>query len=291
MRHVNATLALIVFAALLHAEENSIRMDGGPSWKGFSIRFTPKVEPDRDHASNDLGGTVIDLKGGVVGQRFIDDPVHKLTFGYDVRLEPSADTRTAQIRIEPLHAAQHAVQNGWTQFGIPAGLPKYPVIPGLHVGDTVALDLLINPATGQKIVDYLTLVRQPVPEVAHDFSLADVQLFLDRPRIAVNRNPLELEPAVKFQGSAAGTVVWLYLEGHGRYMLSLVRDDKTGFKKAGTATGTTLTFRDGNSDFRVDCESPVAPGPGLYNLYVKHEPDGRPRKPSDHIEAGTSDNR
>jgi len=28
--------------------------------------------------------------------------------------------------------------------------PKYPVIPNLKVGDTVALDLLVNPATGQK---------------------------------------------------------------------------------------------------------------------------------------------
>ncbi len=162
MRQSNFTriaYSLALAAATLYAQENSIRMDGGPLWKGLSIRFSPRVEPDVNDASNQLGGTVIDLRGGVVGQRFINDPVHKRSFGYDVRLEPAPNGNSAQIRIEPLHAAEHAVQSGWSQFGLPVGLPKYPVIPDLRVGDTVVLDLLINPATGQKIVDYLTLVR------------------------------------------------------------------------------------------------------------------------------------
>jgi hypothetical protein len=287
MRHASVTLAALIAlaAARMQGQENSILMDGGPSWKGFSILFTPKVEPDRDHASNELGGTVIDLRGGVVGQRFIDDPARKRTFGYDVRLEPSADGRTAQIRIEPLHAVQHAVQNGWTQFGIPAGLPKYPVIPGLYAGDTVALDLLINAATGQKIVDYLTLERQTLPGVAHDFSIADVQLSLDRPRVKVNGDPFE--STANFQGTAVGAMVWLYLEGHGRFLLSLLPNEKGGFRKAGTTIGIMLTFRDGGTEFRVDCESAIAPGPGPFNLYVMHEPDWRPRNSSGHVEIGS----
>ena len=122
MRQSNFTRT--VFAALaaitLHAQENSIRMDGGPSWKRLSIRFSPKVEPDAGDASNALDGTVIDLRGGVVGQRFINDSAHKRSFGYDVRLEPAPDGNSAQIRIEPLHAAQHALQSGWTQSFLPA---------------------------------------------------------------------------------------------------------------------------------------------------------------------------
>jgi len=268
--------ALMALAATLAwCQEKSIRMDGGPSWKGFSIRFSSKVEPDPNGASSELGGTVIDLPGGVVGQRFIDDPAHKRSFGYDVRLSPSADGSTAEIRIEPLHAAKHAVQNGWTQFGLPAGLPKYPVIPNLSVGDTVALDLLVNPSTSQKIVDYITLEREPARERAHDFSVADVQLFLDRPQVLSNGKLLE--STADFRGKTAGAVVWLYIAGRGRFVFSLFPNPKLGFRDSGVVAANTLTFRDGTTEFRVECMSAVAPGKGPYSLYVVHEPGWRPR--------------
>jgi hypothetical protein len=278
-------------AATLYGQENSIRMDGGPSWKGFSIRFSPRVEPDSSDVSNELGGTVIDLRGGIVGQRFIDDPAHKRSFGYDVRLEPAPDGNSARIRIEPLHGAQHAVQSGWTQFGLPAGLPKYPVIPDLKVGDTVVLDLLLNPATGQKIVDYLTLIRtdRPDPKRAHDFSLADVTLSLDRPRVLVNGK--RIESTGNFLGGAAASVVWIYIRGHGRFILSLFPNEKLGFQKNGLTGANALTFRDGATEFRVECSSSVAPGPGdgAYNLYVIHEPAWQPRSREDQIEVGSGD--
>ena len=266
-------LLLALAATALRGEGNSIRLDGGPSWKGLSIRFEPKLEPDPGGASRDLGGTVID-KGvhGDVGQRFIDDPAHKRTFGYDVELIPSNNALTAEIRIQPLHDAQHAVENGWTQFGLPAKLPKYPVITGLRVGDTVAIDLMVNPSTGQKIVDYLTLVREQAQPV-HDFSLADVELSLDRPRLLVNGKPLAEGPP----DAASGPVIWIYVTARGRFSLSLLPNAKLGFQKNGTATGNILTFHDGAMEFRVECKSPVAPSPGPYNLYVLHETEWRPR--------------
>lgn len=262
-------------------------MDGGPSWKGFSIRFEPRVEPDGHGLSDELGGTVIDLIGGVVGQRFIDDPAHKRSFGYDVRLEPSGDGVTAQIRIEPLHAAQHAIQSGWTQFGLPMGLPKYPTIPGLRLGDTVALDLLVNPSTGQKIVDYLTLERQPEPPRVHDFSLADVKLHLDKPRTVINGQLLE--STAHFQGSIGGAIVWIYLEGHGRYVMSLFPNQKLGFRDEGMVAENVLTFRDGTTELRLECGSAIAPGDGPYSLYVLREPGWRPRGTSDPVAFGAAD--
>jgi len=289
MARVSVTLAALIAltATLSRGEANSIRMDGGPPWKGFSILFTPRVEPGPGVASGELGGTVIDLMGGVVGQRFIDDPAHKRSFGYDVRLEPSGDGATVQIRIEPLHAAQHAVQSGWTQFGIPMGLPKYPAIPGLRVGDTVALDLLVNPATGQKIVDYLTLERQPEPARVHDFSLADVKLTLDKPRVFINGKVVE--STARFQGVVDGAVVWIYLEGRGRYVMSLFPNPKLGFRDAGVIKQDALTFRDGTTEFRVECGNVIAPGDGPYNLYILHEPGWRPRAATEPFQFGAAD--
>jgi hypothetical protein len=289
MRQSNSLRIMLAafVATTLYGQENSIRMDGGPSWKGLSIRFSPRVEPDGSGASNALGGTVIDLLGGVVGQRFIDDPAHKRSFGYDVRVEPSPNGNSAQIRIEPLHSAQHAVQSGWTQFGLPAGLPKYPVIPDLKAGDTVVIDLLMNPATGQKIVDYLTLVRTGGPDgvVVHDFTLTDVQLSLNRPRVMVDGKALESAES----SGTTGAFVWIYLKGHGRFILSLFPNQKFGFQKNGAAEADALTFHDGPTEIRVNCEGAVAPGQGPYNLYVVHEPAWHAYSPSDSIEIGSAD--
>ena len=113
----------------------------------------------------------------------ISDSASKRQFGYDLLLEPSQDGNTVQLRIEPVKPLNPPLLSplpGWTLLG----LPKYPVIPRVKVGDTVAIDLLVNPATGQKIVDYLTVVRR-TERAAHDFTLADaVKLTLRRAAIA-----------------------------------------------------------------------------------------------------------
>ncbi len=255
-----------------------------PSWNGIWIRFATRVEPSGGNLPARLGGAVLTEPGKP--HHVIDDPVHKRTFGYDLRLEPSADGLSGQLHIEPLHAPQFSVQNGWTLMG----LPKYPVIPNLRIGDTVALDLLINPSTGQKIVDYLTLERQdrPSPDRAHDFSLSDVTLSLDRPRVLLNGKLME-STAHTTDGTSA-SVVWIYIQGHGRFVLSLFPNDRFGFQKKGMTAANTMTFREGATEIRLECAVSVAPGDGPYNLYVVHEPDWRPYSAQDAIELGSADN-
>jgi hypothetical protein len=156
-------------------------------------------------------------------------------------------------------------------------LPTYPFIPGVKVGDTVAIDLLVNAATGQKIVDYLTLKRRAGAEAAseaHDFSLADVELSLSRPRVWVSGK--RLETTGNFQGGTSGAVVWLYLGGRGRFVLSLFPNEKLGLQKTGVALAKTFWFRDGSTEYRVECDSAVAPGAGPYTLYVVHEAGWQP---------------
>jgi hypothetical protein len=71
-------------------------------------------------------------------------------------------------------------------------------------------------------------------------------------------------------------VVWLYVKGRGRFVLSLVPNEKLGFRKDGVVSGDGLLFRDGPAEIRVECSGQIAPGPGAYNLYVVHEPGWRP---------------
>ena len=134
------------------------------------------------------------------------------SFAYDLRAEPGADGNTIQIHIEPMKLSRpslYTVESGWTLLE----LPKYPVIPTVKVGDTVALDLLVNPATGQKIVDYLTVARRADGE-AHDFTLADVEMTLNHPRVMVNGKLAEstLTSRAEFRGRWCG-FTWRGTEG------------------------------------------------------------------------------
>ena len=67
------------------------------------------------------------------------------------------------------------------------------MIPKVRVGDTVAIDLMVNSATGQKIVDYLTLrhTGTSAPVQPHDFSLADAELSVNEARVSINGKLVE----------------------------------------------------------------------------------------------------
>ena len=54
-------------------------------------------------------------------------------------------------------------------------------------------------------------------------------------------------------------------------MASLFPNEKLGFQKNGVTSAETLTFREGATEYRVECASAIAPGSGPYNLYVVHE--------------------
>lgn len=235
----------------------------------FQVRFVTKVEPPGENPRAQLPGAILPEPGRA--HRLISDAAHKRQFGYDLLLEPGGDGNTVQLRIEPTKLSSAQVfsnLHGWTLLD----LPKYSVIPKVKVGDTVALDLLVNPVTGQKIVDYLTVVRREDNAApAHDFTLADVELSLNQPRVSVNGKLV-----AESQGGTAGAVVWFYLAEYGRFILSLVPNQKFGFQKNGVAAADTFTFREGSTEYRVQCGGAVAPGPDRYNLYVAHEPAWKP---------------
>jgi len=268
-----ASICLAGLALTAISLQGQLSVDGGPAWKDFAVRFESKIEPGGAVVAND-SGSVIDP--GVHGnaQRFIYDEKNKRTFGYEVLLEPSADGRTAQLRIEPLHDPEHALRNGWSMGSLPLGLPKYPVIPDLKIGDTVALDLLVNPATGQKLVDYLTIIRAGIPGAPHDFSLEDVWLSLDTPRVTVDGKPLT--PGNQ-HSNVGGRAVWIDIGGRGRFLLSLFPNEKLGFRKSGmTESNNTMTFQMEGMVVHVECASPIVQGSGPFNIYVLHEQNPGP---------------
>jgi hypothetical protein len=282
MRRGKSAALLLWMAVALCGQESKLS-SGSPGWKGIQVQFLTKVEPPGENARGQLPGAVIVEQGRV--HHLIDDAAHKRSFGYDLLLEPSEDGNTVQLRIEPLRFSDphYSVGPGFTLLP----LPKYPVIPNLKVGDTVALDLLVNRATGQKIVDYLTLTRGETGRAAeaHDFSLADVEMSLDPLRVQVNGKAVEV-PA-SFRGTL-GNVVWMYMAGHGRFVLSLFPNEKLGFQKNGVVAANTATFHEGATEIRLECRGAIAPGSERYNLYVLHEPGWRAYSSEETFEFGAA---
>lgn len=169
---------------------------------------------------------------------------------------------------------------GWT---IVSSTGK-PTTRELRIGDTIALDLFTNPSTGQKIVDYLRLANQKGSKLtasgaSRDFSAEEGALEVSKPRVAINGK--EVESSSSYCGGVTGAPVWIYLEGRGRFIFTLASRTDLGFRKAGEIRGSTMTWRWGGDDFSVDTDSRIAPGDGVYNLYVFNDPAYRPRNPED----------
>ena len=83
----------------------------------------------------------------------------------------------------------------------------------------IAVDLLINPTTGQKVVDYIQVTFEPTGEVPsraapRDFQVADVLLHIVAPSLLVN--DVAVPPAIADMVINRG-LVWLSVPGRARF--------------------------------------------------------------------------
>jgi hypothetical protein len=233
------------------------------------MQFDAKVEPPGT-APNRMVGSV--MTGKERQHRVVTDAVQKSYFGYDFRVERKGEAY--QVRIEPLNLTPEELRDvsvapNWTKLS----LPNYPVIPDARVGDTVAIDVLVNPSTGHRVVDYISFLKRTTDSGApRDFEAADAALELNAPKVRINGR-LEPASATFGRGSLSGPNVWFYIPGFGRYVVSLLPKEQYGFghpQKAGQVAGQYFTFTDAGVVFHVECDRRIAPGLGTYNLYVSH---------------------
>ncbi len=260
---------LVIIAALPSAAQVSVSMHSG-----IEVQMTARIEPGS-----------VRIPSGVraihIGRfhRVVQDRSQRRYFAYDVLVEPKNDSRAFQVRIEPFSLsatdlAEMQVDPSWTY--VP--LLKYPLVPDVRAGDSVAIDLLENPATGQKVVDYFVFKRSNATAAAElpvrDLSVADVQLRLDDFRIIVNGTVLDASTRVG--GSISGAALWFYVPERGRFVMSLLPNANFGFRRAGEVTNALLSFTDGSDRYDIKSTSRIAPASGRFNLYVLLDPEWRP---------------
>ena len=263
-------MLLLVAAPLPAAAQVSVSMHSG-----IEVQMTARIEPGS-----------VRISSGVIAadigrfHRVVMDRNQRRYFAYDVLVEPKNGSRAFQVRIEPFsllpaELAKMQVDPSWTY--VP--LLKYPLVPDVRPGDSVAIDLLENPTTGQKVVDYFVFKRSKATAGAdlrpvRDLSLADVELRLDDLRISVNGTVVDASTRVG--GSISGAALWFYLPERGRFVMSLLPNAKLGFRRAGEVTNALVSFTEGSDRYHIQSTSRIVPAGGRFNLYVLHDPDWRP---------------
>ena len=226
--------------------------------------------------------------------RLVLDRSQRRYFAYDLLIEAKDGSQALQVRFEPFSlsgtelAEMQMVDPSWT----PIALLKYPLVPDVRAGDTVAIDLLENPTTGQKVVDYLVFKRSNATAAAErsplrDLSLLEVELQLEDFRISVNG--AALDASTRVGGGISGAALWFYLPERGRFVLSLLPNPKLGFRRAGEVTGRSLTFTEGHDRYDIQSTSRIVPAGGRFNLYVVHDPAWRPTSDESPLIVGAAD--
>lgn len=292
--------ALVLVASLclpVSAQSKRIESGSGQINNRFAFYYDTHLDPATPELTKVHGGILV---ADEAFHRFMLDSGRRVYFGYDVVVQTLPEAGTYQLIFRPLNLPLSTLRSvtgddgsGWTQVPTPGwgGQPSRT----LRRGEVLELSLLTNSATGQRIVDYVTIQEPPRPRVgfdtlntpvrdfefvggpARDFRLDDAELKIQAPRLSING---KVDPSTASRDmEAAGRIVWVYVANRGRFLLSLTPQRDPGFRKAGEVRGSTLTFKAGNDTFSIVAGAPIAPSHSPFNVYVLHEPAWKPNYP------------
>lgn len=266
--------------------------------------------PDASRAVQEMVQYQVFVDDDHVIHRILVDRVGTFLFGYDLVVEPVATSKQFRVFVKPLSAEfqqRLRMRNSFMQRPLKLNasistLPRSTEAQLIEDGDAFALDLLVNPQTGDKIVDTvkvsydrsnLTDEQDPGPSMTvppQDFTLANVEL-------SVKDYQLEINGEVAGGGKAArgcqGALIWFYVPGRGRYIFSLIPHAGYEFRKSAMINDNKISFDDGKDRFVWTSSAPVIGSGGTWNLWMLYDPDYVPLSDSystTHIIGGTTTN-
>jgi uncharacterized protein YecT (DUF1311 family) len=129
---------------------------------GVNITFQSKLEPPTPDSSFP-GSSGIKVLGKDKPEGMIRYSMNKKTheyFGYNMKVEPVDEhAGTYRVTFSALSSSPEDLRLPDPQSWHMLPPPAFPAPQTVSTADTIALDLFENPATGQKIVDYIRLKR------------------------------------------------------------------------------------------------------------------------------------
>jgi hypothetical protein len=255
-----------------------------PMKGGYFVAFTTEANPSNARSLSSSFAEAY-FKSQTIRRVFVDSG-SDFFFGYDLVIEPVADAKQFRVLVRPLGAEDEKELRARASFKTRrmhpdynvAGLSRASAPQLIEDGDAFALDVLVNPQTGSKIVDVVqvsfdqTKLREAPMSVSppRDYTLADVELNISNYRLLVNG---ELVAGAKRTGGCAGPLVWFHLPGKGRFIFSLTPHEGYDFRKVATIEHNKITFNWDGSQYEWFSSSPIIGSGGNWNLWVTRDAD------------------
>ncbi len=226
------------------------------------------------------GFTGIDrTEGKTVLRRFVRDGLRQVYVRYAATVETLPDG-TYRVSFGPSSDPTPAGVYPGADWEV-RGPATYPVPQIVRDGDSVRIELYAN--RSRTLADYVhvgradrMVLRQEAPR---DYYAEDAEFSISQPRFRVNG--VTRDAVAALPETIRGPVLWVYVPGRGRYVLSLHAHPALGFKNAGEAAGNSLTFSADGNVFRIDTAERIAAGSGTYTLRVLPDLGWEPADPQD----------
>ena len=236
---------------------------------------------------NSVNRVLVDQKSGVF-------------FGYTLKVEPVSGSNKYRVYLQPLSQEQeqkikssrwyedaqlanvHALTPGTIQSGRKpqpqqqalTPVTRFPAPQMIEDGDTIAVDVMVNPATGGRISDRITISSRDLPlatdsrKPARDFTLDDIEMKISNYRLLINNQMVTQE---KPQAGCSGPLIWFYVPGEGRFIFSIKPRVGYDFQRIGAIEDNKIAFSVNGKKFEWQSESPIVGAGGKWNLYVLHD--------------------
>lgn len=222
----------------------------------------------------------LSMQGSVVTQgrneayRAVVDKNNRLIFAYSLRVEkPAADVLNVELRPIDMDELRRTQFFSTIQTQEPA--PTLAVsrrFPALRLGDTVEVDILYHPVTGEKIADVLRVITEgsagpaKTDRAAERFSWDQVKVTIDGKIVAQRPRSWMIGSAIKMR-----------VPGYGEYYLVLSPTTEFPFEASGWVDGNILRFKAANRSVEVIGKTRLLRLAERGTIWVYHVPETRER--------------
>ncbi len=215
--------------------------------------------------------------------RVLVDAAGNFVFGYDLTVEPLAAARRFKVYVKPLsqefeqQLRARARTTGAAHSALSAAtLPRSAEAQVLDDGDAFELDLLVNPQSGVRVTDVVkvTFDRAPLREMRpRDFTADSVELAVRDFRLTLNNT---LIGGGRPTRGCAGSLVWFYVPGRGRFIFSLVPRAGYDFQKTGMIIDNAIRFDFKDEHYEWISSAPIVGHGGAWYVWLLHDPGYTP---------------
>ncbi|HEX8921201.1 MAG TPA: GWxTD domain-containing protein [Pyrinomonadaceae bacterium] len=282
-----ATVFLLAVLSSVAAQEGRKEQTIVPMKGGFFVAFTTTPNANATAPSGwSTTSAEAYFEANTIRRVFIDSG-GSLYFGYSLVVEPLASSKQFRVSVRPLSMEDEQELRERESFRALRIHPNYnagvlarsSAPQTIADGDTFALDVLVNPKTGDKITDFVSVsgnesrlkkISTGQQSAPRDFTLEDVMMKMLNHQLFVNNEPVG---GGKRSGEIAGPVIWFHLQDRGRFIFSLAPREGYDFKRLGTIESNKMKFTLNGEHYEWISAAPVVENEGPWNLYVLYDPN------------------